>query len=143
MVQAIGTWVYVISAALIVVAFVELLLPRSATTGLVRVVAGLCVIALILEAVVGLFSAGFSVDLDFDAKSSSGFAQVRHTRDDGEALAAGTLATIGAAPGTLGTPMPTAATVNRGQAEAGLVSAGVGAITVQAVPLVKVGVRLD
>lgn len=143
MVQAIGTWVYAIAATLIVVAFVELLLPRSATAGLVRVVAGLCIIAIILEAVLSLLSAGFAVDLGLEASSDSELAQVYRSRNEGESLAAGTLAAIAAASGAIDAPAAAATVASNNQVEAGLVSATVAPISVPTVPLVKVGVVLD
>lgn len=63
MIETIGSYVYVIASALIVIAFIELLVPRSAATGLTRVVTGLCIIALVLDLVLSLFSIGLQFDI--------------------------------------------------------------------------------
>lgn len=98
MIATIGSWVYVLSTALVVVAFMELLVPRSAATGLVRVVVGLCVIALLLDIALNLVSDGLEFDLESGLFSTVESPMERRYASAGEALASGTLAVIGLGP---------------------------------------------
>jgi|GEM_PF-906426 len=94
MIEMIGSWVYVIAVATIVVAFVELLTPRSAATGLTQVVVGLCIIALVLDLVFSLFSVELQLDtvgsfrVPLDADYTAQFISA------GRALAEGTLSAV-------------------------------------------------
>lgn len=83
MIETIGSYVYVIASALIVIAFIELLVPRSAATGLTRVVTGLCIIALVLDLVLSLFSIGLQFDI------GDGTAELLLATWDEQHLAAG------------------------------------------------------
>ncbi len=94
MIATIGSWVYVLSVALVVVAFIELLMPRSPTSGLARVVIGLCVIALLFDIALDLAAADLSFDLDLGVTDAAGANTGDNYSHAGEALVQGTVAVL-------------------------------------------------
>ncbi|NLU42521.1 MAG: hypothetical protein GXX08_09990 [Firmicutes bacterium] len=142
MIATVGSWVYVLSVALVVVAFIELLMPRTATSGLARVVIGLCVIALLFDIVLGLAAEDFSFDLEFGVTDAAGLAAGDDYLLAGEALVHGTLAAVHSQLSGLAGEEGAAPSASTVSASSGGLSR-VGAITVETIAQVKVGGSRD
>jgi hypothetical protein len=142
MIATIGSWVYVLSVALVVAAFIELLMPRSPAAGLARAVVGLCVIALLFDIALTLAREDLAFDIELSFFGATGLQSDTHYLHTGEALAQGTLAVVQQGfPGLTGEEgtAPPASTEPAG-------SSGrrrIGVEEVQAIAQVKVGGSSD
>lgn len=138
MIRAIGSLVCVLATALIVIAFVELLIPSSKTTGLTRAVMGLCIIALVLDLVLSLFSTGPQFEIESSTRAPLGAEWDEQYLSEGKALAEETLSAIGQA-GDSTSPSPSSDVSDSGDGFVVRVSAPIRQVRVQVIPRVEVG----